>query len=236
MDSMTRDSSPVGQKISRADVQDALAQLNALCIEEYGSDVTLDSVLRDPDWKRGELRLQRLTGIMLKRPFARAAERSQSSATGAMRSWNWVAKEPSSSYAASQELVIINELRLPGPWNERKPSNGTSENETKISWDKFVGDVEHERGLFKVLVLYVDDKLRRKQRRTLSEYTEADESKEFEAGLDLATLVFDAAVTTPLASVLGIPTLVVGTALVGLRFGYRRFIDPHRNRVGDAQS
>src|SRR5262245_59141332 len=105
---------------------------------------------------------------------------------------------------------------MPGPWNERKPRNGTAEDKVPISWSQFQFDVQHERGLFKAVALYVDDKMKGNPTKTLKDYLEAKESRRFEAGLDLATLVFDFTVTAPLATLLGVPTLAVGFGLVGV--------------------
>jgi len=45
----------------------------------------------------------------------------------------------------------------------------------------------------------VNDKLKHRDGKSFREYLEADESPRFEAGLDLAMLLFDAAVTGPVA-------------------------------------
>ncbi len=87
-----------------------------------------------------------------------------------------------------------------------------------------------------MLALYVNDQVRRQQTRSFKEYLRASESKHFEAGLDLATLVFEAAVTTPVAAAVGIPSVVVGIALVGIRYGHRVFTDPEAGRHGDSSS
>lgn len=55
----------------------------------------------------------------------------------------------------------------------------------------------------------------------MREYFESEESRRFEAGLDVATLIADAAVITPIANVIGIPVLAVGIGLVGIQWGYR---------------
>lgn len=88
------------------------------------------------------------------------------------------------------------------------------------TWDEFQSDVETERGLFKVIALYADGKLRQREGRTLHEYLEAKGSRRFEAGLDLATMIFDFQVTAPPIAVLGLPTVAVGLALVVIRYGY----------------
>lgn len=227
--------------ITKEEINAALADLDELAKDEYGitlEEVLQDNVQLDLGVPRAEIRLQRLTGIVLKRPFAKPEKRTEPSETGAVRSWKWQDSEPGgASSTHAKELDIINQLRIPGSWNERKPLTGSSDDDkVSLSWNQFTDDVDHERGLFKVLILYADDQLKGRPTRPLSEYTEAAESRKLEAGLDLATLIFDAAITAPLAGLLGVPTLVVGTVLVGARFGYRKIIDPSQLRLGDSYS
>ena len=137
---------------------------------------------------------------------------------------------------APKEFAILNQLRMPGPWNERKLVAEPGAKPIPITWAELKDDADNERGLFKILALYVDDKLKNRDRRTLREYLEADESRRFEAGLDLAALAFDWAVTAPLLTLLGVPSLAVGVALVGIQCGYRRATDTNVERVGDGSS
>ena len=97
-------------------------------------------------------------------------------------------------------------------------------------------DAEHERGLFKFLALYVSDRVRKRDGKNVHDYLEAKESRNFETGLDLTMLVFDAAIMGPIAAVIGIPTLAVGVTLVGIRYGYRKLTDPNEDRTGDEYS
>ena len=131
-----------------------------------------------------------------------------------------------------RELAILQELRKPGPWNEIKPVL-TWQDADPVTWEKFKDDAEHERGLFKWLALYVSDRVNARERKSMREYLEAKESRKFEAGLDLSVLVFDAAVMGPVATLLGIPALAVGVALVGIQYGYRKLTDPAEDRIGD---
>lgn len=222
------------QQLDLQSIRTALADLNTLSLDEYGIELEALLLDRSPD---AALRLQRLTGIVLKRPFARQAVPAGPSMTGARNSWPWADRTPD-AYAANapREFTILNELRMPGSWNERKPSTGTAADRKPITWEELRDDADNERGLFKILALYVDDQLKRRERRSFREYLEARESRRFEAGLDLATLLFDAAVTGPVAALLGIPTLAVGVALVGLQYGYRRATDTTVDRVGDQRA
>jgi hypothetical protein len=224
------------EPLQKAQIRAALAELDGLALAEYGMPLEALLLSREPI---SELRVQRLVGVMLKRKFAKPAPPTGDGATHALRSWPWLddgdSLVPIESDAA-KELALIEQLRMPGPWNERKPLTGTAEDQVPVSWSKFKDDAEHERGLFKILALYVLDKFNKRETRTLKAYLEAPESKRFEAGLDLATLLFDAGVTAPLAGVLGIPTLAVGVALVGIQYGYRKLTDPNEGRVGDLNS
>ena len=119
----------------------------------------------------------------------------------------------------------------PGPWNENKPK-ATPQEPGPSTWDEFTDDVEHERGLFKVLALWVSDQINARKKKSVREYLESKESRKFEAGLDQATQVFDAAIIGPVLALLGLPTLAVGVALVGMQYGYRRLTDPEEDRMG----
>jgi hypothetical protein len=222
--------------LQKAQIRAALTELNRLALDEYGMPLEALLLSREPI---SELRVQRLVGVVLKRKFAKPAPPAAYSATHALRSWPWPDGGDSLvpiERDAAKELALIEQLRMPGPWNERKPLTGTVEDQVPVSWSKFKDDAEHERGLFKILALYVMDKFNKRETRTLKDYLETPESKRFEAGLDLATLLFDAGVTTPLASLLGMPTLAVGVALVGIQYGYRKLTDPNEGRVGDGNS
>jgi hypothetical protein len=216
------------------EIRAALLELNEISLDEYG--VGLEDLLLDRS-PNSALRVQRLTGIVLKRPFANRAGSASASLTGARRSWPWAPGTPEDhASVAPKELTILNQLRMPGPWNERKPLAGNAADMVPITWSELKDDADNERGLFKILALYVDDKLKHRDSRSFREYLDADETRRFEAGLDLATLVFDAAVTAPLLTLLGIPTVAVGVALVGIQFGYRKATDTRVERVGDRSS
>jgi hypothetical protein len=216
--------------LSRNDVETALRELNALCLDEYGT--TLDALLQDTS-PMSEQRLQRLTGILLKRPFAIKSGRPSYSATAANFSWPWANDSPGAHKAsAPAELALLNELRQVGPWQD--PGRTLRPGQTELEWDEFKDDVEHERGLFKVLALWVNDKVRRQEGKSFKEYLEASESKHLSAGLDLATVVFESTVLSPVAALVGIPSVAVGVALVGIRYGHRLFTDPETGRHGDS--
>jgi hypothetical protein len=221
-----------GKALKKSEIRTALSELNKLCQAEY--EIDLEELLIDKS-ELAAMRMQRLTGIVLKQKFAKCGPAAKKSITGARRAWPWKEGSPEKSTARAQkELTLLNELREPGPWNERKPRSGTNDDKVPITWDEFKDYVEHERGLFKVVALYVVDKVEGRKGKTLRKYFDAKESPRFEAGLDLATLLTEFAVLAPIASLLGVPTVAVGVTLVGLQYGYRRLKDPAKGRRADS--
>jgi len=220
----------VQQHLGLQDIRAALSELNTLSLDEYG--LTLEAVLLDPS-PVAEMRIQRLTGILLKRPFATMSATPSYSETGARRSWPWAQESPDARRAsAPTEFAILEELRQAGPWQEVTPPAGA----TEITWIQLKDDVEHERGLFKVLALFLNDKIRKREGKSFKEYLEADESRHFEAGLDLAEMLFDSAVTAPVIAAVGVPGVAVGVALVAIQYGYRTFSDVSAARRGDQRN
>jgi hypothetical protein len=222
---MTQDAA----KLTPTDVASGLRELDDLCKDEYG--ISLAAMLHEGSALSAQ-RMQRLTGIVLKKKFAKRAGRGPSSATNANYTWPWAGSPEMAASDAPREFAILEELRKPGSWNsERIPRDGV-----QLSWDEFIDEAENERGLFKFLALYVSDRIQSRQRKSIREYLQSEESRKFEAGLDLAVLVFDSAVTGPIAAVIGVPAVAVGIALVGIQFGYRKLTDPNEDRIGDGHS
>jgi hypothetical protein len=213
--------------LQKAQIQFALAELDQLANDEYGQSLHALLLSREPI---SELRMQRLVGLVLKRKFVEPNGPPSYTKTGAKRSWPWPdysdSLVPIKDVGADEEIELLDHLRMPGPWNKLKPLTGTSEDEKAVSWSKFKSDLDSERGLFKVVALWVGDKINKNETKTIREYFDARESRSFEAGLDFAQLLFETTVTASLVSLLGIPALAVGVTLVGIRYGYRAFTDP----------
>jgi hypothetical protein len=87
-------------------------------------------------------------------------------------------------------------------------------------------EVDHERGLFKIVALYVADVFQKQQRKTLAEYYRAAESPRLRRGLDLASIIFDSAVTAPILGITGIPGLSVSLVLLGIEYGFEKITEP----------
>lgn len=221
---------PNAKPLTKAQIQAALDDLDAIARSEYGT--SLQRLLQEKDDK-GAQRVQRIVGISVKRKFAKRKKAAYTE-TGAKYAWPWPDNDKPVKpieTGAKKELELLNELRKSGPWNER-----TVQADGRTSWKEFKDDVDSERGLFKIIALYAMDKVNKRPTRKLREYFDAEESREFEAGLDLATQLFDTGVTGALLTALGIPTLTVGVALVGVQFGFRRLTDNNRDRAGDKRS
>lgn len=225
---------PKARCLGIGEIRAALAELDELSRAEYEIPLEVLLTRKDPLSRR---RMQRLAGIVLKKKFAVEGPPPQHGATGARRSWPWKKTTPAASATrAPKEFELLNELRKPGPWNERSSLARTSKHGKAITWEQFKDDAENERGLFKIVALYVVDKVNARKGKSLREYLDAEESRRFEAGLDLAVLLFDAAVTAPVAAALGLPTLAVGVSLVFIQYGTRAIMDPNKDRIGDSRS
>jgi hypothetical protein len=221
------------ESLQKPQIRAVLQELDELARAEYGVPLEVLLLRSEPT---SELRVRRLVGVVLKRKFARPVSSAPHSATGATRSWPWADDDDSLvpvEADAAKELALLEQLRMPGSWNESEALTGSPADEVPVSWSEFKNYAEHERGLFKILALYTTDKFNKRETRTLKAYLEAPELRRFEAGLDLATLLFDAGVINPLAAVLGVPALAVGVALVGIQYGYRKLSD---NEPGDSYS
>jgi hypothetical protein len=188
----------------------ALAQLDALSRNEYGS--SLIEVLQDPNHALGLQRVRRLTGIVLKRPFARASELpTPSSATHAHRAWEWVPAEMEGAEdPKSAEAELLRHLRDSLPALSQRPP----------TWEDLRDEADHERGLFKVLAGYLADRLKGRDIQSMRAYLDAHETRTTKAVLDLATLASNFLVVSPILAAVGVPEVAVGLAVIGIRWGY----------------
>ena len=220
---------PTHSPLSVDQVRDALAELDELSRSEYGLDLRV--LLRD----KGALsakRLQRLTGIALKRPFAQRVEAKQPGETQARYAWPWTEKDPDAG-AAPEAFALLDQIRRPGPWRETSPYPPSDDPQAPIGWNQLKNDAENERGLFKIVALYAADKVKGRERKTLREYYRAEESHNLESALDLAVVVTDFAITGPIAAAVGVHMVAVGLALIAVQFGYQFLTDPNLGRQGD---
>jgi hypothetical protein len=202
--------------ISNQEIDAVLIALNELCDDEYGE--TLDEVRCGRDREVAALRLQRLTGILLKQHFAKPKKRTDEhpeSRTGAKRIWTWNRRKLAAGVTGAEaEFELLNRLRGPGVWNERWdwPAAEKEPDGSALTWDEFINDVDSERGLFKVTALYLKDVLTKKDRKRIAEYYRAEETETLKRGLDLSVILAGAALA-PLYAAVGVPSVAVGLAI-----------------------
>ena len=141
-------------ELTKHQVDETLRQLDRLCREEYQTDrqYGLVDLLADTDSELGAIRLQRLTGILLKRRFAEPKPIcNRQSETLANHSWKW-----DLGRFADPDLQLINEFRVLNDIRGKLWEGGDRE----PTWIDLRHEAEHERGLFKVLVLWIDDTIK----------------------------------------------------------------------------
>ncbi len=211
--------------ITRDQIENVLRDFNQLAKDEYG--ITVEELLADDD----PIRLERLTGILVKQPFATSKFREQNdpvSETGAPTMWIWDAEKLRGGVSgAEKEYELLKKLCEPGSWNEG-PNQASG-----LTWEQFEFEVNQERGLFKVAALYLKDRLNERETKTIAEYYTAEESEAVRRSLDLATILAQGAIVGPIMSAIGVPGLAVGLALYVADYGASRLFDRNLDRKGD---
>lgn len=208
------------EQLSGEVVDDCVQDLDTLCRDEYGQE--LIDVLGDSDRDRSARRMRRLAGILLKRDFAVPKPIGEGpTKTDANRAWIWQSdKLEQPANPNSGEYCLIDAIR------EELPAI-PGHNPT---WDDLLFEAEHERGLFKVLAQYVEDKLEKRETKSFREYHSAKESPVFKAQVDLANTVFNFAMTPVYASILPVPGIVVALSVIGIQFGYDSIFSAEEER------
>lgn len=205
----------MAETLTRQEIQAAVTKLDALCRQEYGGDdrYGLLELLADADTELAAARLQRLTGILLKEPFARAEPIGESpSDTHANRKWDWKPEKLNDNHLQqSQEFRVLDQIRhqLPKLVRGREPT-----------WKDFLSEADHERGVYKLLTLWVADKWKRRESKSIKEYLAQDETPEFEALLNVADLVGQAALSIALTPIIPFAPVVVSLTIIGATYGY----------------
>jgi hypothetical protein len=194
----------VSQKLTKEEIQAAVKEIDRLSCMEYGRGL-LD-LLANP---QGFEQLERLTGVLLKRNFATSIDlEGRTGNAGARRAWKWQTDRFSDSKVQqTREFEILETLQ---------------EYHGYQSLNELADDADHERGLFKILALWVSDKLKGEKGKSFREYFEAEETPNFEALLDVSTLTFQMAAGAALAAVVPVPAIAVSLGLIATQYGYRR--------------
>lgn len=206
----------MASKLTPSEIQNAVQDLDTLCIQEYDDyfDGGLTALLLDPDKDRAAARLQRITGIVLKRKFARShAIGKGTSSTKADRRWEWVPEKIANADRSAPEYIVLDELRkaLPRFYSYRKDT-----------FQDLIGEAETERGLYKILTLWIIDKWNAQETKSIREYLAQEESAEFKTILDIADFVSQQALTVALASLVPHTEVVVALTIIAGAYGYER--------------
>ncbi len=82
-----------------------------------------------------------------------------------------------------------------------------------------------ERGVYKSLASWLEDKLKGKQTKSFREYSAQPESAVFESLLNIADLISQGIIGDVLAPMVGIPPVVVSLGLIVGKFGYRKLVE-----------
>jgi hypothetical protein len=183
--------------------QAALEEISTLCMLEYG--LTLEDVLTQPG---AQQRLQRLTGVLLKRHFATRENRGADyNPTGANSSWVWRPEK-----LADPKLQKLDEYRLLDDIR-REHGDGT--------WNSLV-EVEHEAGLFYVFGRWVYGKLKHDERTLLDHYREP-RSPEINLAINVVNLLPIAGV---FAGIVSAPVIAVSLAFIATEYGLDKLSQP----------
>jgi hypothetical protein len=103
-----------------------------------------------------------------------------------------------------------------------------------LGLEQLASHADSERGLFKIVAGWLDDKLRGKDARSLREYYGAAESKKAEALLDLADLLTNFALTPVYVALFAGGGFVVPLVLLAAKHGYKAVFES--DEVGDARA
>ena len=205
----------VGTSLPHGDYRAAVAELDGLCQSEYG--IGLVSLLQDRDQKPDLTleRLRRLTGILLKQPFAEPTEvePGETTDTGANYRWAWQKDrmlDPASK--ARPEYQVLMQLF---------PRYGQGEDEQVIHALSQLA----ERGVYKALSLWLKDKLKGDQTKSFREYSARKESAEFATLLNIADWASQGVIGSVLAPVAGVPAVAVALGLIVGKYGYQKLVE-----------
>ena len=209
-----------GRSFSQDDYRAAVDELDRLCVREYG--VGLVELLKDEEGESLTLeRLRRLTGILVKQPFAAPEKASpEDTETGSNYRWEWnFGRLQEAADRATPEYQLLSEIVIePG------------EDPDAITADQRMGRMGAlaERGVYKCLSLWIKDKLKGDETRSFREYSAQPESAEFASLLNIADFATHGAIGGVLATFVGIPTVAVSLAVIMGKYGYTKLTEGAR--------
>ena len=188
--------------LSPQQVEAALKDIDQLAQKEYG--LPLAQLLKSDD---AGPRMQRLAGVILKKPFAEPKKPGPYNPTGASRSWHWDAERlDNPALAGTPEHELLKQLR------DAQGGHG---------WG-YLLDVTHEAGLMYVVGKWLKARMDADPKSFRQCYYEPT-SPEVDLVLNVANLLPYA---SALAGLVGAPVLAVNLALILAKFGYEKLTDP----------
>ena len=193
------------QTLTLQEAQAALADLRALSKDEYG--VELEHLFFSQD-EESRMRLVRLSGIVVKRPFAVPEEQAHYSGNlGASNAWYWdVNKLNDPAKEQTPEYQLLEKVRA----------------DAGMEKDGLLG-IAQEAGLMYVVGRWLYGKVTEDEARSVVDLYYEKKSKETELAISAANLL---PVAGLLAGVTGIPALGVSLAMLLVQYGFEKLTAP----------
>lgn len=94
-------------------------------------------------------------------------------------------------------------------------------------------EAEHERGVYKILTLWIQDKWKGRESRSIRDYLAQEESPTFEAALDIVDFVSQAGIAMALSSIIPVASVVVPLSIIGAKYGYRMITEAPEKKDTD---
>ena len=220
---------------SDAEIRSGSEQLDQLSKSEYGQsirEILQDQSLSD---EAKENRLCRLGGIMVKSSFGYSrpiSELGMSSNTGAANGWLWYENDlwrtSLEDPGKSDEVRFLQELK--DLWAQ---DAGVPTNRDDPHWETFKADLDHERGLFKYIALYIHGRVTGSRTKSFQEILNAPESPNFGLTLDLAELAVQSGIVAALSPIIPSAGLAVAVSVIVSRFGYAKFAQRRAREMAD---
>lgn len=187
--------------LSKEEVEDALAEIRLLADEEYGR--SLEDILNSV---AAEDCLRRMSGILIKRPFATRNPPNNINPTNANYSWHWEYNRfLDAKMMQSDEYKILKEIR---------------DSQFNNNWSDLAG-ITNETGLMWAVGKWLAGKISAKDKTFKDCYYDST-SAEVNLLLNAANLVPFASL---LAGVVGGPVIAVQLSLYALQFGYEKLTE-----------
>lgn len=195
--------------LSRQQAEAALQELRDLAQTEYG--VELERLFFSGS-EEDRMRLVRLAGIVVKRPFAEPQELGGYVGNfGASRAWLWDERtldqqlqQPAAQ--ALPEAQLLEAIQRDNGWDQRDVLN-----------------IAQEAGLMYVIGRWLHGKLTEDEARSFVEVYHQKRSKETDLAINIANLL---PVVGFFAGVTGVPALGVSLAMLLVQYGFEKLTEP----------